>query len=40
LREKDDVNVTVHHRELERAAAENRPLGIERSAAEAEAAAE
>jgi hypothetical protein len=40
LREKNGVDVTVHHRELERAAAENRPLGIERSAAEAEAAAE
>jgi aminoglycoside/choline kinase family phosphotransferase len=40
LRERDGVNVTVHHRELERDAAENRPLGIEKSAAEAEAAAE
>jgi hypothetical protein len=39
LREKSGVDVTVHHRELEKAA-ENNVSGIERSAAEAEAAAE
>ncbi len=32
LRERNGVEVTVHHRELERAAAENRPVGMEKAA--------